>query len=71
MNLTIVSDTLSPYELAKFVNAATNRNLPTQMMYNYVSKNMIPSHRDHNNKIRITREDAVKFVQKYMEKNCK
>lgn len=70
------NNTYSPYQCAKVVNnqlhtLGIEKKLPPQMFYTYTSKGFITSHRDENNKVRVTHENLVQWFTKYLEKNHK
>jgi hypothetical protein len=62
---------LTPYGLSKKVNEVLTeleiKNIPSQMMYNYVKNNLIPSF-TKDGKVQIRKADAVAFLVKYISK---
>lgn len=63
---------MTPYQCSKIFNQVLNEagleNKPPQMLYNYVSKSMIPS-TEIEGKKRVAVEDLQKWIVKFMKKN--
>ena len=66
---TLKRESFSPYEMSKIVNESLSIDLPPQMFYNYVKKNMIVSTRDDRNKIIVSKDEVLRFVEKYSLRN--
>ena len=60
----MTEELITPYKLIKLLNSRFNTNYPTQLGYNYVRNNLIPS---ENNRIKIS--DAEIWIKKFSEKN--
>lgn len=61
-------DTLTLYELSKVINKASNKNVPSQMMYNYQRQGYIEVI-EVDGKKRVTAGEALRFAIKYVDKN--
>tara|TARA_R110000868_G_C10611612_1_gene741435 strand:+ start:100 stop:336 length:237 start_codon:yes stop_codon:yes gene_type:complete len=67
----VKEDFVSPYKLSKILSKVVGKNLPPQMMYNYVKKNIIASEINSTGKIEISKEIANEWMNNYVKKNCK
>jgi len=64
----INADFVSPYQLIKVLNKVGEYNLPTQMGYNYTKKGMIKTSKNTTGKLQVSKDDAVAWIVKYIEK---
>jgi hypothetical protein len=56
---------ISPYKLASIVSSVVGKHVREQMIYNYCKKGYIKSSRNDLQKLQISKNDALKFVEKY------
>lgn len=58
---------LSPYAFAKLLSRVLNKEIPPQMMYNYIKKGYIVASTNELGKKYIEVEEQVRFFEKYMK----
>jgi hypothetical protein len=59
----------SPCELIKALNELFDRELPTQMAYNYIKKGYIAATLNSTNKKQVAQAECVRFATLYFERN--
>lgn len=61
----MTTELLTPYRVIKMLNdRIVGKEYPTQMGYNYIKNNLIPSVDG-----KVTTEEAEKWIQKFITKN--
>jgi hypothetical protein len=63
----ITDEYVSPYKLAKVINTFITKSIPTQMIYNYCSKNLIQTEVIDSRNM-IERSVAIEFITKFVTK---
>lgn len=65
----VTQEEYSPYKLSKCASQLAGKYVREQMLYNYCSKGMIPSYKDSEGRIKVSREAAIEWLNKYLTKN--